>query len=52
MFEGEYLNGKRNGIGNEYFYNGNIKFFLINQNMMENFIKDIKVKERNILKIY
>ena len=25
-FEGEYLNGKRNGKGTEYYYNGKIKF--------------------------
>ena len=26
MFEGEYLNGKRNGKGKEYYYNGKILF--------------------------
>jgi len=26
MFEGEYLNGKRNGKGKEYYDNGNLKF--------------------------
>ena len=26
IFEGEYLNGKRNGKGKEYFYNGQIRF--------------------------
>ena len=26
IFEGEYLNGKRNGQGKEYYDNGNIKF--------------------------
>ena len=26
LFEGEYLNGKRNGKGKEYFYNGKLKF--------------------------
>jgi len=26
MFEGEYLNGKRNGKGKEYYYNRNIIF--------------------------
>ena len=25
-FDGEYLNGKRNGKGKEYYYNGNIRF--------------------------
>ena len=25
-FEGEYLNGKRNGNGKEYYPNGNIEF--------------------------
>ena len=25
MFEGEYLNGKRNGKGKEYYYNGKLK---------------------------
>ena len=25
-FEGEYLNGKRNGKGKEYYENGNIEF--------------------------
>ena len=25
-FEGEYLNGERNGKGKEYYKNGNIKF--------------------------
>ena len=25
-FEGEYLNGKRNGKGKEYYYKGGIKF--------------------------
>ena len=25
-FEGEYLNGKRNGKGKEYYYDGNLKF--------------------------
>jgi len=26
IFEGEYLNGKRNGNGKEYYSNSNIKF--------------------------
>ena len=26
LFEGEYLNGKRNGKGKEYYDNGNLKF--------------------------
>ena len=26
IFQGEYLNGKRNGIGKEYDYNGELKF--------------------------
>ena len=26
MFEGEYLNGKRNGKGKEYDFNGKLKF--------------------------
>ena len=26
VFEGEYLNGKKNGKGKEYYYNGNLKF--------------------------
>ena len=26
MYEGKYLNGKRNGKGIEYYKNGNIKF--------------------------
>ena len=26
IYEGEYLNGKRNGKGIEYYYNGKIKF--------------------------
>ena len=26
QFEGEYINGKRNGIGKEYYSNGNLKF--------------------------
>jgi len=26
IFEGEYLNGKRNGKGKEYYYNGKLKF--------------------------
>ena len=26
IFEGEYLNGKRNGKGNEFYENGNIIF--------------------------
>ena len=26
MFEGEYLNGKRNGKGKEYDYNGKLEF--------------------------
>ena len=26
LFEGEYLNGKRNGKGKEYFYNSELKF--------------------------
>ena len=25
-FEGEYLNGERNGKGKEYYYNGELKF--------------------------
>jgi len=25
-FEGEYINGKRNGIGKEYYNDGNLKF--------------------------
>ena len=25
-FEGEYLNGKRNGKGKEYYYNGQLEF--------------------------
>ena len=25
-FEGEYLNGKRNGKGKEYYYNGKLEF--------------------------
>ena len=26
IFEGEYLNGERNGIGKEYYYDGELKF--------------------------
>ena len=26
IFEGEYINNKKNGFGKEYYYNGNIKF--------------------------
>ena len=26
IFEGEYLNGERNGKGKEYYYNGNLEF--------------------------
>jgi len=26
MYEGEYFNGKRNGKGKDYYYNGNIKY--------------------------
>ena len=26
IFEGEYLNGKRNGKGKEYYNNGNVAF--------------------------
>ena len=26
IFEGEYLNGKRNGIGKEYYKNGKLKY--------------------------
>ena len=26
LYEGEYLNGKKNGKGKEYYYNGRIKY--------------------------
>ena len=43
MYEGEYLNGKRNGKGKEYYYDGKLEFEgeSVNGKKME--------KERNII---
>ena len=45
-FEGEYLNGKKNGKGKEYDYNGNLKFkgkYLNGKRIKKNFIESCTI---------